>query len=88
MSPEMIAVLLLVIFTVGYFYWHYLFRKGLGHIRLGQYQEAVHQYDALLRFAPRHSMALNNRGYARECLDQHDEALQDYQRALQLNPVQ
>ncbi|HJT85719.1 MAG TPA: tetratricopeptide repeat protein [Nitrososphaeraceae archaeon] len=51
-----------------------------------RYDEAIQNYDKVLRIDPTNTDALNKKGFALYLLDRYDEALQNYDKALQIDP--
>ena len=61
-------------------------RKAAWNVRLGQWQYAKDEYDAVLRQAPGNIAALYFRAYANERLHRHAFARQDYEALLRRVP--
>jgi serine/threonine protein kinase len=61
---------------------------GLGVLcaELGQYEEAIQNYDAALRLDPKDAMAYDRRGLAKGELGQYEEAIRDFDKAIRLDP--
>ena len=53
---------------------------------VGSFDEAVADYDRLVRIEPKNADAYNNRGYAHQQNGDRVKAIADYRRALTLNP--
>jgi tetratricopeptide (TPR) repeat protein/predicted aspartyl protease len=64
----------------------YLDSRGLVHLRLGQLKEAIDDYDAALRAAPKTAWSLYGRGLAKKRLGQTAEGEADIQAAVALQP--
>jgi tetratricopeptide (TPR) repeat protein len=64
----------------------YLDSRGLVHLRLGQLQEAIEDYDAALRAAPKMAWSLYGRGLAKKRLGRTAEGEADIQAAVALAP--
>ena len=62
------------------------FYKGNAKAKLGQYAEAIADYDKAIKLNPDLAVVYNNRGNAKFELDQHAEAIADYDKAIKLNP--
>ena len=62
------------------------YNRGYVKFDLGQYQEALVDYDQAIELDPNSSLAYNNRGYAKANLGQYQEALTDYDQAIELDP--
>jgi tetratricopeptide (TPR) repeat protein len=60
--------------------------RGLVHLRLGQLQAAIDDYDAALRAAPKMAWSLYGRGLAKKRLGQTAEGAADIQAAVALQP--
>ncbi|WP_207063253.1 tetratricopeptide repeat protein [Motiliproteus sp. SC1-56] len=65
-----------------------LFEHGVAMLRKGDTQQAVTLFDQVLKLAPRMSEAYVNRGYARAVESEHELALVDFHRAIDLYPSQ
>lgn len=53
---------------------------------LGQYESAAESLDKLIKVNPRHEFAILRHGWLNYLHGAHNEALRDYQRALEINP--
>ena len=62
------------------------FQMGKEKYELGNYENAVADYDMALRLNPDHADAYNNRGNVRYKLGRYSAAITDYDMAIQLNP--
>ena len=51
--------------------------RGVVYAALGQYQEAIQDYNQAIELDPKHLYAYNNRGVAYAALGQHQEAIRD-----------
>ncbi|MHC2283057.1 tetratricopeptide (TPR) repeat protein [Bradyrhizobium diazoefficiens] len=60
--------------------------RGYASLRLGHYQDAIEDFDAVLRVVPRSSTALAWRGTAYQSLGKSNEAVADYKAALAIDP--
>ncbi|MGB0525073.1 MAG: tetratricopeptide repeat protein [Flammeovirgaceae bacterium] len=60
--------------------------RGFAKDDLGQYKEAILDYDKAIQLNPNHTNAYNNRGFAKRKLGRYKEAILDYNKAIQLNP--
>lgn len=58
-----------------------------GKVKSGQYEEAIADYDDMIRLDPRNIEAFLNRGLAKSKLGQYEDAIADYDRAIKLNPT-
>jgi tetratricopeptide (TPR) repeat protein len=52
----------------------------------GKYEEAVKDYDEVIRVEPNYALAYNNRGLANYHKGNYDQAIADFNEALRLNP--
>lgn len=64
----------------------YINRCAIYLYALKQYREAVNDCSSAIRLSTRSSMAYNHRGYANEMLNNRNEAIADYKKALDLDP--
>lgn len=62
------------------------FLRGDDLYQSGEFEQALHEYDAAVALRPDHPDILNNRGAALGHLGRHQEALAAYDRALALRP--
>ena len=53
---------------------------------MGNYDEALKDYDKAIELDPNYTFAYNNRGLAFYKLDKFEEALKDYDKAIELDP--
>ena len=60
--------------------------KGIALLSLGNYDEAIKDYDKATDLNPQLADAWNNKGNAHLLLDNYDEAIKDYDNATDLNP--
>ncbi|MCA1498921.1 MULTISPECIES: tetratricopeptide repeat protein [unclassified Bradyrhizobium] len=60
--------------------------RGYASLRLGHYQDAIADFDAVLRVMPRSSAALAWRGTAYQSLGKSNEAVADFKAALAIDP--
>ncbi|MEI0668873.1 tetratricopeptide repeat protein [Brachyspira pulli] len=63
-----------------------IIHRGNAKYNLGEYKEAIKDYDKSIELNPSDSDVYNNRGFAKEKLGQYQEALQDFKKALELDP--
>ena len=63
----------------------YLQRGNESHA-LGNYKEAITDYDKAIELNPEYAEAYNNRGLAKFNLGKYKEAIKDYDKAIELNP--
>jgi tetratricopeptide (TPR) repeat protein len=62
--------------------------RGLASLRLGHYQRAIDDFDAVLTVLPRASNTLAWRGYSYQGLGNKAQAMADYKAALATDPNQ
>ena len=60
------------------------FKWGNTKYNIGLYQEAIFDYDKVIRLKPSYAEAYNNRGFAKNNLGQHFSAISDFDIAIQL----
>jgi len=60
--------------------------RGLAHRKIGDIERAVIDYTAAIAASPLYALAYNNRGYAFEAMAKKAEAVQDFRRALSIDP--
>jgi tetratricopeptide (TPR) repeat protein len=60
--------------------------RGEAYRYKGEYDLAIADYDALLRFDAGYSRVLTARGSAYSQKDDYDRAVKDYDEAIRLNP--
>ena len=64
--------------AIGYFY------RAVTNIQLGQYEEAIADYDKAIELDHKYIDAYYNRGNAKANLERHEEAIADYDKATTL----
>ena len=62
------------------------FDQGLAKFQLGQYQDAIADFDQAIQLQPDNADAYYNRGLAKLHLEQFEATILDYDRAVQLQP--
>ena len=62
------------------------FRWGKEKYKLGDYKNAITDYDMAIRLNPDHADAYSNRGNVKNKLGQYNAAIADYDTAIRLNP--
>lgn len=60
--------------------------RGLAYMRAGKKQEAIGDFDQVIKLKPDDAEAFKNRGSAYRDLGQYQKALEDYDQALKLKP--
>ncbi len=63
-----------------------LYPRAHAYEELGQYDQAVSDYDRLIGFHPDQTDLYLNRGFSHEALGQYDKAIADYDRVVTLDP--
>ena len=63
-----------------------IYNKGSVLDELGQYDEAIQQYDKILGIDPDDTLAINNKGNTLSNLSRYDEAISMYDKVLSLDP--
>ena len=61
-------------------------RWGKEKYELGDYENAIADYDIAIRLNPDYADAYNNRGNAKHKIGQHNPSIADYDMAIRLNP--
>lgn len=62
------------------------FSKGYDAYEKGNYPEAIKYYTSFIEEYPNNSEAYNNRGNAKDDLEDHRGAIQDYSKAIEIDP--
>ncbi len=63
-----------------------LYEKGIAKYDLGQYEEAMDDFNQAIQLNPNEAEYYNYRAYARFGLKQHEKAVEDFNQAIQLGP--
>lgn len=63
-------------------------RRGISFDKLGQFEQAVADFNEVLRLEPNNSVAYFNRGSTYDSMGAQDQAIADFGRALELDPGQ
>jgi len=63
-----------------------IYAAGNAHAKAGAYDQAIEQYDHVIRLDPDHINALNNRGNAYLAKGAYEEAVADFDKAIVLKP--
>jgi TPR repeat protein len=63
-----------------------IYALGNAHARNREYDQAIEQYDHVIRLDPQHINALNNRGNAYLAKGGYDQAIADFDRAIAIKP--
>jgi len=61
--------------------------RGNGYFKMGNYDQALQDYDEAIGLDPSNTAALYNRGNIKTAVGQYDKAVADYSKAIQLNPT-
>ncbi|MHB8137449.1 MAG: tetratricopeptide repeat protein [Smithellaceae bacterium] len=60
--------------------------RGVANYGLGNYKQAMEDYDRAIEFNPRHAEAYNNRGSVYHKLGNYQQAIADLNKAIEFNP--
>jgi tetratricopeptide (TPR) repeat protein len=60
--------------------------RGNDHLSLGNYRQAIEDYNKAIEFNPKSPEAYNNRAAAYQNLRNYKQAIEDYSKAIELNP--
>ena len=63
-----------------------MYAQGNAHARNSEYDQAIAQYDHVIRIDPQHINALNNRGNAYLAKGGYDQAIADFDKAIAIKP--
>ncbi len=74
----------------GYARWYkvrtpsadFFIKRGIESSQQGKYEEAILRYNKAIALDQNNATAYRNRGYARRQLDQHEDAIEDYDQPL------
>lgn len=66
--------------------WRTLFKQGNSYYHLGRYSEAIESYDLALELNPNNARFYYNRGIARFSANQLEQALADFNKAIEIKP--
>ncbi len=64
----------------------YYLEQGEEHVKRGNLDQAITDFNQALEIYPSYAVAYNNRGNAYYGKGQYDQAITDYNRALEINP--
>jgi tetratricopeptide (TPR) repeat protein len=62
------------------------YNRGIAHGVLGNYKQAISDFDRAIEINPNYAKAYNNRGNAYAGLGNYKQAISDYDRAIEINP--
>ncbi len=62
------------------------FNRGYAYRKLEQIEEAIKDYDKVIKLDPAHAIAYLEKGVAYDSLRDHDKAIEDYKLALEFDP--
>ena len=62
------------------------YNRGVAKHDLGEYADAIADYDEAIRLQPDHASAYYNRGNAKYALGEYEAAITDYDEAIRLQP--
>ena len=63
-----------------------LTRRGNAKDEMGDYKDAVADYDLALKFNPQYARAYSNRGIAKDKMGDYKDAIADYDQAIEIRP--
>jgi tetratricopeptide (TPR) repeat protein len=63
------------------------YMSAVNLLSAAQYEDAINQYNKVLRLKPDLSLAYHGRGLAYHHLEQHDLAMEDLNKSIQLDPL-
>ncbi|KJV51813.1 TPR repeat family protein [Orientia tsutsugamushi str. Gilliam] len=63
------------------------YAKGLSLYELGQYQEAIKNFDIAIKYKPDFAEAYVNKGMALKALAQHQKAIEIFDTAIRYEPI-
>lgn len=61
-------------------------KRGAANAALGEYEQAVEDFNQAIQIKPKHALSYFERGIAKQALGQHEAAEQDYAKAKELDP--
>jgi tetratricopeptide (TPR) repeat protein len=61
--------------------------RGFTHCEIGQYEEAISEFNKAIEINPRLAQAYNNRGVAYLYKAQYDQAISDLSKAIEIDPL-
>ena len=62
------------------------YNRGFAYDELGQYQEAINDFDKAIQLDPNYITVYNNRGVVHGKLGEYEQAIQDFNKIIELNP--
>jgi protein O-mannosyl-transferase len=62
------------------------YNRGTAYADLGNYRQAIEDYDKVVEINPKYKEAYNNRGNASAILGNYRQAIGDYDKAIEINP--
>jgi tetratricopeptide (TPR) repeat protein len=66
--------------------WLAYFNRGYEYDNLGNYRQAIEDYNRAIEIKPGYADAYNNRGVAYRGLSNYRQAIEDYNRAIEIKP--
>ena len=64
----------------------YHINRGISYGQMGLYDQAISEFNIVIKIAPDNADAYNNRGLANQDKGNLDQALADYNKAIEIKP--
>ena len=68
------------------YYYDLIISEGNYYFKLGQYQQAIEEYDKAIKRNPNDAIGYRHRGLSYSILGQYQRAIEDYYKAIELDP--
>ena len=68
-------------------FWEAYYNRGLKYREIGDYAQAIKDFDKTIELKPDNARAYRNRGIAYRKKGDYDRAIKDYDKAIELNPL-
>jgi len=69
-----------------FYYYDRFVSQGISCHNLGQYQQAIEEYDKAIKFKPNDAIGYGHRGNCYNNLGQYQRAIEDYDKRIELDP--